>query len=386
LGYVSNPKNSESERIMPVYNAFRAIGLSFYSKSLYRDVVRYWGGRGFRYLVIVVGTCVLLQTALLAVMLSTMDAKTVVSYIDSHIESRARAQGTAVTRAFVEKELSRLFAVMAQIPPLTLQRGELHVEGTLPFVIKDPDNNNPLAVFVREAKDPPLAPIEFFPEYIVFHGASPNQEHTIRFSEGEKLGRLDEEQFNAALEMISSFPPLSIKGDLLTMDVPSPYVIGREVQPLMIIDTTTTGISDANATLLLTKDTLTLRKKKGTYSWKYADIDRSTIEKAAEEAAKYLRREGYSALMKLVPFKIAINWAMLVLAAALFGVVARTLGAYKHVRAVTFDEYIRLAAVALTPMIIGKFFIPALPFATVFYCCLVLGYIYLAVSAQKELD
>lgn len=57
---------------MSRYNIFQALYMSFYSKSLYRDVAKNWGGKAFLYLLFLVALSWVIQTAMVQIAISKM--------------------------------------------------------------------------------------------------------------------------------------------------------------------------------------------------------------------------------------------------------------------------------------------------------------------------
>jgi len=100
---------------MRKYSVWQAIPMSFYSRKLYRDVAKNWGGTAFLYLFLIVALSMIPATYLLQVALNQV-------YVN-------------VSDKFV-----------AQIPVLTVKDGKISTPEKRPYIIKDNDNKEVIAV------------------------------------------------------------------------------------------------------------------------------------------------------------------------------------------------------------------------------------------------
>jgi hypothetical protein len=99
---------------MKRYHYFQPLLLAFYSKNLYRDVKQNWRGRGFCYLWLLAFLCFLAFTARFM--------------------------------HFVDHGLNELQPVVAQLPAITITEGEVSIDKTEPYFIKNTDNNQVIAI------------------------------------------------------------------------------------------------------------------------------------------------------------------------------------------------------------------------------------------------
>src|SRR6266850_121192 len=100
---------------MKRYSIFHPLVLSFFSKSLYRDVAKHWRGTGLLYLFI-----------LLAVF-----------WIPTIIK------GQLATSAWVDGDSKE---ITKQIPAITISKGQVSTDVTTPYFIKDPKTGTDIAV------------------------------------------------------------------------------------------------------------------------------------------------------------------------------------------------------------------------------------------------
>jgi hypothetical protein len=111
---------------MKQYNALQALYMSFYSKKLYRDVGRNWGGYAYFYLFL-----------LLAI------TWTPITHSLQH----------GIDQSY--DKLSQL--VVAQTPILTIKDGVVSTPENRPYLISDPDSNDPFIVIDTSGKYTTLA-------------------------------------------------------------------------------------------------------------------------------------------------------------------------------------------------------------------------------------
>ena len=100
---------------MKRYSIFHPLVLSFFSKSLYRDVGKHWRGTGLLYLLVV----------LALVWIPTM--------IKGHLGMSKWVDGDS-------KEITK------QIPAITISKGRVSTDVTTPYFIKDPKTGSDIAV------------------------------------------------------------------------------------------------------------------------------------------------------------------------------------------------------------------------------------------------
>ena len=89
--------------------------MSFYSKSLYRDVGANWKKLSYIYLLLLLSVC------LIPVMFKTHQMAS------DYLHTKAPD-------------------IVKQIPVITISKGEVTADVNMPYVIKDPDNNTPLVI------------------------------------------------------------------------------------------------------------------------------------------------------------------------------------------------------------------------------------------------
>ncbi len=97
------------------YSTLHPLYLSFYSRSLYRDVGRNWKGITFLYLLLLLAVC----------------------WIPIMFKMHSGIAG------FIDAEAPK---VVRQVPMITIEKGEVLVDADMPYIISDPDHNTPLII------------------------------------------------------------------------------------------------------------------------------------------------------------------------------------------------------------------------------------------------
>ena len=100
---------------MKRYSIFHPLVLSFFSKSLYRDVGKNWRGTGLLYLLII---------------LALLWIPTII-------------KGQLATSAWVDGDSKE---ITKQIPPITITKGQVSTDVPMPHVIKDPKTGADIAI------------------------------------------------------------------------------------------------------------------------------------------------------------------------------------------------------------------------------------------------
>ena len=154
---------------MSQYNVLQAIGMSFYSKKLYRDVATNWGGKAFAYLLLLVAL-----------------ASTFITY-----------EVQITLNQFYRNYSARLFN---QIPVITVENGKLKTPEKRPYVIVEPESNNPIAIIDTSGQytnlDNTKAAILVTEDQIITHNK--NETKIVKFSETIN-GTLDPEVINTTI-------------------------------------------------------------------------------------------------------------------------------------------------------------------------------------------
>ncbi len=106
---------------MKQYTTVHPLFMSFYSKSLYRDVGSNWRKISYVYLVLLLSIC------LIPVMFKTHQM------VSDYIHAKAPD-------------------IVKQIPVITISKGEATADVNMPYAIKDPENNSPLVIIDTTGK------------------------------------------------------------------------------------------------------------------------------------------------------------------------------------------------------------------------------------------
>jgi len=195
---------------------------------------------------------------------------------------------------------------------------------------------------------------------------------------------------NEAPRITSQIPKITIRNGKVSTDVATPYFINDPADgtPMMIIDTTGEyeTLDDTPARLLLTKSKLIVRTERDTRTYDLSgvqsfDVDRQSVEGWLTTSKTWFTPVAYPVLLigSLV-FRV-----IQVLIYALIGLLfARMLNA-----SLNYKTLMRLAAVALTPVLVLNLmleFIPLrIPVWWLIGTVVGLGYLFFAVKSNRDI-
>jgi len=161
---------------MSQYNVFQAIYMSFYSRSLYQDVGKNWGGKTFFYLAILIAL--------------------------SWVGFTIKAQAT----------LNRIYgassdAFIAEIPIIKIQKGKISTPEMRPYFIKEPGSNKTFAVIDATSTTVPAQQVDvtvYINEKNIIYKKDENETRVYQIPESYS-GTIDPAKMNVVLKRIVSF-------------------------------------------------------------------------------------------------------------------------------------------------------------------------------------
>lgn len=123
---------------------FAVVRASFYSKNFYRTVGQYWKGYGWGYLL---GAIALSWAIVITVWMAKISA---VDIANTSSEELTISEPSEDSKALTINELMR--GIIAQVPEITLEKGELSIEEAEPFTIYVPGTEKPFAIIDTTGK------------------------------------------------------------------------------------------------------------------------------------------------------------------------------------------------------------------------------------------
>lgn len=108
-------KRDKREKVMKRYSTLHPLLLSFFSKSLYRDVCVNWKGVSFIYLLLLLA----------------------LSWIPIMVKMHTRVSD------FLNQEAPK---IVKQVPVITIFKGEVSIDEQMPYFINDPDDDKPFII------------------------------------------------------------------------------------------------------------------------------------------------------------------------------------------------------------------------------------------------
>ncbi len=100
---------------MKQYSTFHPLYMSFFSRSLYRDVGKNWKGLSFLYLLLLLAIC----------------------WIPIMFKMHSAVSG------YIADEVPK---IVRQIPVITISNGEVSIDNDMPYIITDPEKDDPFII------------------------------------------------------------------------------------------------------------------------------------------------------------------------------------------------------------------------------------------------
>lgn len=125
---------------MTISSFFSAAFHSFYSRSFYQEVARKWLGLGMRYLLLLLVIGWIPFIAVLMAKVEQIDT----SFYESTEPTAVQDSSSTVNGI--------LHTIITQMPVLTFEKGEVHLQEIQPYIIADPATNIPLMVIDTTGK------------------------------------------------------------------------------------------------------------------------------------------------------------------------------------------------------------------------------------------
>lgn len=196
---------------------------------------------------------------------------------------------------------------------------------------------------------------------------------------------------NDAPAMTKQIPAVTIKNGVLSTDVQTPYFIKNpdDGTPLAVIDTTGqyTSLDETPATVLVTKNKVIAKNRNETRIYDLSTVESFEIDRA--------RVEGWLGTAKqwLIPvlYPLAVLFAFIFRAVQIliYALIGLAFASMLHT-SLNYKTLMRLAAVAITPVLVLDLLLEFLPFKiplwTILGIGVALGYLFFAVKSNSETE
>ncbi len=368
---------------MTPFQFLQAIFLSFYSKSLYRDVALQWKGRGFLYLA---GLMILASASVGYAWHSYLNK------IDTKIYSTSLYRLSFGEGNFSEtQKLNRLFEVISLLPPLQVQNGELQSEQQGKETIYDPLSPERALVYI----DPTIEGAESttaVPLMIAKDGFFLSLNNKLNFVLYFDDIQLGDHWWNSLFAILENTPKLTLADGIASLDRPSPYqVLNAADKPILHFDTSSTmghqsfeNSDDVYAAFLRQEALFFIDDKNEPLVLDYQQLSKSDIIALFDAAIRRgIHVVNIAGLLVLLP--VALLMLLIAMAiTSLLAVVGVTFARYRHIFHLTYKDCQRLAAISFTPVLMLKAIAPEFPLNNLVFFFMALGYLCFAIDANKK--
>jgi hypothetical protein len=365
------------------FQFLQAIFLSFYSASLYQDIVKNWRGRGFLYI-----ACLLMLGIITIGYAWYTYAKQLEETVIAELFYNSLLNNPDVTH---EESITRLFHIFSKIPPLSVKNGQLESPSNTPISILDPFAPEQPIVFIdalssSESQEIGIYPVAIVSNAIIF---SPTTDTRIALYY-EKIA-LGDYWWTGILRILSSVPELTIEGGKASLDRPSPYqVVSPSGETLLVFDTNQTSVEsnryEAPAIFLYDRALFGhTSKNKDTFTLHYDNLTKDELVALFSFLIKNIVNLfvtiGFLSLFPIWLVLFGLSCAII----SLLAIVGMTIAKYLRIFHLQYRDIQRLCAVAFTPVLVLKAILPPFAFSNLFLFIVAVGYVYFAIRSNKSI-
>lgn len=373
---------------MKHFSYLRAIAASFYSTDLYEDVGRNWRGMGFQYLAIVFATMGLLFILMWVAVVSTMNPRGFAEKVTDNLFERGELT--------FDEGINRLLQTLAQIPPMRLENGRLHVDAEQPHIIYDPLTKRKLAIidttdtFTELEHSDTLA--LFGSTKIITSNTDHSGEDVFYFSSLRQTKNYDEQDINLLFGILSQIPHIELHNGKVSLDKVQPYFINHPVtdDELVIIDTTGRYRfpEEVTAPVLITKNTIFIKRvtNEGYTEIYLPDTDISMVSDYLENTARLVKKFLLWFIpLVILPLFMTLFFSIVVILLLIYGGLGLGIATYLKIHTLEYSDLVRLSTVSFTPVLLLNLLLPQfIPNQGLVYFLISVGYLFFAINANTQ--
>jgi len=370
---------------MQQFAKYKALYMSFYSDSIYRDVWNNWKGYGLQYIFIL---SVVVSVLLGGVWINK--AYNFKSEDVAHIVVDRLFDNPDMT---FEQSLNRILDIMAQIPDARINNGITSTPKNEPYFITDPIDSSNLAVIDVSGKYNNLEEVnsDILLSRTRLIISSEKGEDVTYLAKIDEITGLSEKEFNLIFSTLSQIPKMVVENGEVKSDVPMPYyLLNNDGKPFAAIDTS--GVineitKDDEINLLITKDSIYLKdyidgKIKSVY---ISDLNSEIIFNSLVSGLNSLKTVIYWAIPLLfVPILAVMSFFFTSFIMVIYATCTLFLGNAMRVSGMDFEKSARISAVAMTPAAFLNVIAASMfTYQGLVYFVVSMGYIYFALRVNK---
>lgn len=196
---------------------------------------------------------------------------------------------------------------------------------------------------------------------------------------------------NEAPAMTNQIPAVKIKNGVLSTDVQTPYFIKNpdDGTPLAVIDTTGqyTSLDQTPATVLITKNKVIAKNRTETRIYDLSTVESFEIDRARVEG--WLSTAKQWLILVVYPFAVLFGFIFRAVQILIYALIGMAFASMLHT-SLNYQTLMRLAAVAITPVLVLDLLLEFLPFKiplwTILGIGVALGYLFFAVKSNSETE
>lgn len=358
----------------------KTIGLSFYASSIYIDALRNWRGHGLTYLFIVTTLCSTFTISGFMLALGTLNPTSTADYLMDLIVSRPNLS--------FEENINRFINLAHQIPEITIENGIATTTSPQPYTITDPISGEDIAIIDTTGESKSLsdtsAVILLTNSKLIIKN-SQDKDDIIYLRDLERHYRIDEYSLNEALFILAQIPNLRIQSGQFVTESNQLYKIFdhdnieiAQIGPNASLNET---LSPMLAISPLEINYKTILNKNGS-TILASDFNEPMLFELLQNFITIIKQVMLWVIPLLVlPIVILGSFIVNGLMLLFYTLTGHTFIRITKLGAFEFKEIMRIAVIALTPMLLAGALLPhIIPNQGIVYFLISIGYLYHAIK------
>lgn len=368
----------------------KTIFLSFYSPFAYSNALNNWNGRGLKYLLIVnILTGIIISSGFLLEIRKVNPAQ-IADAITGFIISEPDLT--------FEENLNRFMNILHQIPKIRVNNDRFLTDEAKPYHITDPVSGYDLAIIDTSGEYTSLkdtdASLLVTDTNITAISSNENTEEraetTTSLVDFKKQYNIDENTINELLYFLGRFPILSLQNGRLVTENDQTFDITNNQKTLLAQVGKDAKLNDDSMEpiIAISTDKISYKTFSGNQSnsIKLVDLNEQTFFEFIKNGISYLKNFFMWVVpLAALPFTIFISFAISCLTLLLYSFIGLSFSKLMKAGEFNYMQIMRVAAVAMTPMLILSTIIPHLiPNQGAVYFLISVGYLYYAIKSVSK--
>lgn len=359
----------------------KTIFYAFYSPEPYKDALRNWHGFGLRYLFIVTAISSSFIAAGWMWDLSKLNPAYVAESISGFIISNPELS--------FEDNINRFVNIVSQIPDIKIENDKMTTSASEPYAITDPVSGYDIAIIDTSGKSKSLEGTDAVllitdSRFIVKD--EKGRENIIYLKDLEQRYNLDEGAINEALHIISQIPPFGLHyGRFITENNQLYKILDNKNRELAQVGADAVLSDGAEPFVVISSSEInykTLFSKK-INSIKAEDLTEKTFTELLQSGASSMKTIMlWGVPIIVLPAVVLTSFMFNCLMLVSYACIGQLLMKMMKLESFEYKQMMRIAVVAITPMLLLSMMLPKLiPSQGVVYFLISIGYIYYAIKS-----